>query len=98
MRKNLIEENKWGDTLIMSYSEFGRRLKENGSRGTDHGTASVHMVLGGSVNGGIYGEYPSLKELDKNEDLVYTSDFKDLYQSILHKWLDKSQKTDYIKL
>lgn len=53
---------------------------------------------GENLNAGIYAEYPSFKKLDKNEDLVYTSDFKDLYQSILHKWLDKSQKTDYIKL
>ena len=55
----------------MTYSEFGRRAKENGSEGTDHGMAAPHFLLGGSIKGGIYGDYPQLGQLEK-DNLLYS--------------------------
>ena len=69
----------------MTYSEFGRRVKENGSSGTDHGTATFSFILGGDVKGGMYGEYPSLNNLEKN-NLIYTLEYKTLYNTILSRW------------
>lgn len=78
------ELNLWDQVLLMTYSEFGRRPKENGSQGTDHGTASVHLALGGKVKGGLYGRYPDLSHID-NEDLEHHVDFKQLYATVLKK-------------
>lgn len=90
IRNNLIASGEWENTLIMTYSEFGRRAGENASRGTDHGTAAPHFVLGGSVKGGIYGKHPSLPSLGKNSDLIYTTDFRSLYKSITEEWFNTS--------
>ena len=79
MRQNLLENDEWKNTTIMTYSEFGRRVEENGSNGTDHGTSSVHFVIGGNISGGLKGIYPDLAVLDKNGDLKYTTDFKKMY-------------------
>jgi uncharacterized protein (DUF1501 family) len=92
LRRNLVLSGKWKDTLIVTYSEFGRRVEENACKGTDHGTASVHFAIGGSVKGGIYGVYPSLDFLDDNGDLVYTDDFRTLYNTIAQKWLSTKSK------
>jgi len=86
MRKNLIENKKWGNTIIVTYSEFGRRVSENANRGTDHGTASPHFITGGKVKGGIYGKHPSLKLLDKNNNMIYTTDFRSLYATIAKEY------------
>ena len=75
---SLVASGHWPSTTIMTYSEFGRRAKENGSRGTDHGTAAPHFVLGGSAQGGLSGKQPSLDDLDGN-NLKYTTDFKELF-------------------
>jgi len=90
LRQNLIESGKWKDTVIMTYSEFGRRAAENASRGTDHGTAAPHFVIGGSIKGGLYGDQPPLEHLDKNGDLVYTTDFRALYRTVAEDWLGRS--------
>jgi len=90
MRKNLIASGGWNDTVIMTYSEFGRRVSENGSKGTDHGTAAPHFIIGGAVQGGIYGEHPSLNTLDNNEDLIYTTDFRSMYKTITQEWFKTS--------
>ncbi|KAB7888115.1 DUF1501 domain-containing protein [Poseidonibacter ostreae] len=82
--KELKQSDLYNDVLIMTYSEFGRRVKENGSNGTDHGTASVQFVLGGAVKGGVYGDV-NLNDLKKN-NLKYTHDYKELYNTILSKW------------
>jgi uncharacterized protein (DUF1501 family) len=74
--------------LTMTFSEFGRRVAENGSRGTDHGTAAPVFVMGGTVKGGIYGEHPSLDALD-NGNLRYTTDFRGVYATVLEKWLER---------
>lgn len=81
LKKSLVELNMWNNTTIMTYSEFGRRVAQNGSRGTDHGTASVHFVLGGKIKGGIYGTYPSLDDLIQG-DLKYNIDYRSIYSSI----------------
>lgn len=71
----LLATGHWQDTRIMTYSEFGRRAKENGAKGTDHGTAAPHFILGGDIQGGLSGAQPSLNNLEKN-NLKYTTDFK----------------------
>ncbi|MFC5449495.1 DUF1501 domain-containing protein [Paenibacillus aestuarii] len=71
---------------VMIFSEFGRRVRENGSGGTDHGTAAPMFVLGGRVKGGLYGDYPSLTQLD-NGDLKYEVDFRAVYGTLIDKWL-----------
>jgi len=81
----LQEINRWDSTLLMSYAEFGRRPQENGSNGTDHGTAAPHFVLGGRVKGGLYGERPSLTDLDGG-NLRYNVDFRSLYATAVEKW------------
>jgi len=69
----------------VTWSEFGRRAAENGSAGTDHGTAAPHLVTGGRVRGGLFGQQPSLPQLDRG-DLRYSMDFRRLYASILADW------------
>src|SRR4051812_43209429 len=72
--------------VIAIYSEFGRRVRANASEGTDHGTASDMFVLGVPVKGGLYGAQPSLTDLDDG-DLKYTTDFRDVYATLLGKVL-----------
>jgi uncharacterized protein (DUF1501 family) len=73
-----VREKWWDNVMVMTYSEFGRRVAENASGGTDHGTAAPHFILGGAVRGGLYGKAPSLTELDDG-DLRFTTDFRRLY-------------------
>ncbi|MBN3810544.1 DUF1501 domain-containing protein [Paraburkholderia sp. Ac-20347] len=86
MRSALIEMGRWDRTLIATYAEFGRRVRENQSRGTDHGTASVHFVAGGRVAGGLYGEAPALARLDGNGNLPVAVDFRQIYATVLNGW------------
>lgn len=74
------------DVVVATTSEFGRRPAYNGS-GTDHGTAASHFVIGGSVNGGMIGEQPSLDRLDARGNLVHTVDYRSLYGSLLSEFL-----------
>jgi uncharacterized protein (DUF1501 family) len=78
--------------VTMCFSEFGRRVKENGSGGTDHGTAAPVFVLGGKVKGGLYGEAPNLTNL-VNGDLKYTVDFRSVYNTLLENWLKGDAKS-----
>jgi len=75
--------------LTMTFSEFGRRVAENASRGTDHGEAAPLFLVGGTVKGGVYGQHPSLDDLDKG-DLKYTTDFRSVYTTVLEQWLGRS--------
>jgi uncharacterized protein (DUF1501 family) len=72
--------------LVMTWSEFGRRVGENGSAGTDHGTAAPMFLLGSAVQGGLYGEAPSLTSLS-NGNLKFTTDFRSVYASVLGGYL-----------
>jgi uncharacterized protein (DUF1501 family) len=71
--------------MVMTYSEFGRRVAENGSNGTDHGTAAPHFVIGGTVKGGLYGSPPNLADLDAG-DLRYAIDYRRLYATAVREW------------
>jgi len=72
--------------VLMTFSEFGRRVSQNASAGTDHGKASCMFVAGGGVKGGLYGKYPSLTELSQG-DLIHTVDFRNVYADLLGGWL-----------
>lgn len=86
LKQAFVELGRWDSALIMTYSEFGRRPRENLSNGTDHGTASVHLLLGGRVKGGLYGLPPALSRLDGNGNLPYAVDFRDVYATVLERW------------
>ncbi|WP_405089815.1 DUF1501 domain-containing protein [Micromonospora sp. NBC_01392] len=75
------------EVVVAVYSEFGRRVRANASDGTDHGTASNVLLLGAPVDGGLYGEPPSLTDLDDG-DLKFTTDFRDVYATLLERVLD----------
>ncbi len=81
LRKNLIAANRWNDVLVMTYSEFGRRVRQNASGGTDHGTAAPLFVMGGGVKGGLHGAYPSLSDLTDG-DLKHTVDFRSVFATV----------------
>lgn len=76
-----------GRTLTMTFSEFGRRVAQNGSGGTDHGTAAPLFAFGPGVAGGLYGPTPDLGTLDGNGNLVATTDFRQTYASVLGPWM-----------
>ena len=86
LKAGLSEIGRWDDTLVATYSEFGRRPRENGSAGTDHGTANAHFVLGGRVKGGLYGQRPALERLDGNGNLPFAVDFRSIYATVLERW------------
>lgn len=98
--KKMKAIGRWNDVVVMTYSEFGRRVEENGAKGTDHGTAAPHFLFGGSVQGGFYGTQPSLSKLDENGDLIYTTDFRSLYHSVANFCFGKSSQAlrDYFPL
>ena len=84
--------NKADDVVLFVFSEFGRRVKDNGN-GTDHGSGGVAFVIGDSVKGGHYGEYPSLKSEDLIEgDLEFSLDFRSIYAELLEDWLEVDSK------
>ena len=73
--------------LVHVWSEFGRRARENGSNGTDHGAAGTGFLLGSRVRGGLIGEFPGLERLDADGNLRATADFRGLYAALLEEWL-----------
>jgi uncharacterized protein (DUF1501 family) len=82
------------DTLVLTFSEFGRRITENGSRGTDHGAASVMLAMGGLVRGGIYGTAADLNPSgtnptleNSNGDVTFENDFRSCYARVIDNWL-----------
>jgi len=84
---DLKANNRMNDVVIMTFSEFGRRVGQNASNGTDHGTANNMMIINGNLKKpGIYNEAPDLKNLD-NGDLVYKIDFREIYAEMLDTWL-----------
>src|SRR3984893_716511 len=81
--QDLASMNRQDDVTIMTFSEFGRRVKQNGSNGTDHGTAEPMFIIGNKVQGGMYGTYPSLGDLDNNGALKFNADLRSVYAGIL---------------
>ncbi len=84
---DLDGHGKSHDVLLMTWSEFGRRVQDNASNGTDHGTSAPHFVVGDAVNAGIYGKPPNLSALDSNGNLLVENDFRSYYGTILADWL-----------
>jgi uncharacterized protein (DUF1501 family) len=85
---NDLQDAKLADRVtLLAFSEFGRTIKENGSAGTDHGTAGVTFLFGPKVKGGVVGTLPSLTDLDAGEPKM-TTDFRRIYSTILGDWLD----------
>jgi uncharacterized protein (DUF1501 family) len=99
--RDLANQGLLGETLILQFSEFGRRINENGSNGTDHGAASVMMAIGGPVKGGLYGTAPNLNPTPDNEtlenggaDVRHETDFRSVYARVIDNWLG----TDSVRL
>jgi uncharacterized protein (DUF1501 family) len=86
LKSALTELGAWDRTLVMTFSEFGRRAKQNSSGGTDHGTAAPHFITGGAVRGGMYGKAPDLNRLDGNQNVIYTTDFRQIYTTVAQQW------------
>ena len=81
-----LERSEAGrNCVVLVFSEFGRRVAENGSRGNDHGTAGPLFVAGPAVRGGLYGKHPSLTDLD-NGDVKFTTDFRTAYATLIEDW------------
>jgi len=95
-RRGLIADGEWNNSVVMTYSEFGRRAAENLSGGTDHGTAAPHWIMGGNVKGGLYGTSPDLGHL-VDGDPLFTMDYRSVYQRVLNDWfgIDNNQFDQY---
>jgi uncharacterized protein (DUF1501 family) len=83
---DLTAHGKAGDVMIMTWSEFGRRVIENGSNGTDHGTAAPQFIIGQHIRAGHWGEPPSLSDLDRG-NFKFTTDFRSVYSTVMDGWL-----------
>jgi uncharacterized protein (DUF1501 family) len=83
---DLQAKGVFDQVMIITFSEFGRRVAENASKGTDHGTAAPMFISGGAIKPGLYGHQPSLEQLDAG-DLIYNVDFRSVYATILNRWL-----------
>jgi uncharacterized protein (DUF1501 family) len=91
---DLVNQGLFGDTLVLQFSEFSRRIDENASQGTDHGAAGIMLVLGGAVRGGLYGTAPNLRVASDNPtlensgtDVHYDIDFRSVYATVIDRWL-----------
>ncbi len=91
---DLLNQGLLGDTMVLQFSEFGRRIAENGSQGTDHGAAASMMAMGGAVRGGIYGTSASLNPTPGNPtlenngaDVTFETDFRSVYARAIDHWL-----------
>ena len=84
--QNMIKNNHWDNVILMTYSEFGRQVTENGSQGTDHGEAGAHLVMGGKVKGQrIIGKNPDLNNLHNNA-LPHTINIRSVYGTVATRW------------
>jgi len=91
---DLSNQGLLGDTLVLQFSEFSRRIDENGSQGTDHGAAGIMLAMGGGVRGGIYGSAPDLRPAADNptlengtRDVRFETDFRSVYATVIDRWL-----------
>jgi uncharacterized protein (DUF1501 family) len=85
--KDLERIGRADDVVVMIFSEFGRRVPENVNLGTDHGTANLMFVAGKQIKGGQYGTIPSLTKLDPGDNLIYTTDFRRVYATMIAGWM-----------
>jgi uncharacterized protein (DUF1501 family) len=90
--EDLRNQGLLNDTLVLQFSEFGRRINENGSQGTDHGAAGLMLAVGGSVRGGLYGTaarlQPGHPTLENNSnDVRFETDFRSVYARVIESWL-----------
>ena len=90
--RDLKRRGKYNNVALLAFSEFGRRVKENASGGTDHGTAAPVYLTGGLVKGGVYGKQPSLTDLDRG-DLKFNLDYRRVYATLLEKGLGVSSRS-----
>jgi uncharacterized protein (DUF1501 family) len=84
--QDMTAMGKQDKVMVMCFSEFGRRVHENAGGGTDHGTASEMFLVGSGINSGLYGNYPSLTDLDQG-DLKFSTDFRSVYATVLDRWM-----------
>lgn len=91
--QDLTQHNAADNVIMMTWSEFGRRVKQNGSDGTDHGTAAPMFVFGPGIKGGIHGDTPDLSTLDQTGNLPFKTDFRAVYGTILSQWLGADAST-----
>ncbi len=84
------------DVMVLVFSEFGRRAAENTNLGTDHGTANVMFAIGNGVRGGHYGTPPNLSKLDHTDNLIYTTDFRQVLASVIEDWLKYPKASDVL--
>src|SRR5262249_47334891 len=91
---DLVNQGLLGDTLVLQFSEFSRRIDENASQGTDHGAAGIMLAMGGAVRGGLYGTAPNLRNTSDNPtlenngtDVRYETDFRSVYATVIDRWL-----------
>ncbi|MCL6523234.1 MAG: DUF1501 domain-containing protein [Thermoflavifilum sp.] len=90
-RNDLKKHGRFQDVMMMTFSEFGRRVSQNASAGTDHGTANcMFLISGGLKRQGILNDPPNLQDLDQG-DLRYQIDFKQVYATLLHRWLETDE-------
>ena len=91
-QKDLTKQGNSGKVVTMVFSEFGRRVAQNGSAGTDHGTAAPMFLIGDNVQNGLIGKHPSLTDLD-NGDLKFNTDFREVYTAVLEDWMGANAQT-----
>jgi uncharacterized protein (DUF1501 family) len=84
--RDLKDQGNFDRVTLLTFSEFGRRVAENASGGTDHGAAAPLFLFGGAVQGGLHGKYPSLTDLNRG-DLKHGTDFRSVYATLLDQWL-----------
>jgi uncharacterized protein (DUF1501 family) len=91
---DLQNQGLFQDTLLIQFSEFGRRVNENGSEGTDHGAGGLMMAMGGAVRGGLYGTAADLRAAPDNptlenggNDVRFETDFRSVYATVIDRWL-----------
>ncbi|HSV12927.1 MAG TPA: DUF1501 domain-containing protein, partial [Tepidisphaeraceae bacterium] len=89
--KDLEDQRNADRVMIMTFSEFGRRVEQNASGGTDHGAAAPMFLMGPKITPGLLGRHPSLQDLDAG-DLKYNTDFRSVYATILQNWLNTPSK------
>ncbi|GAC1445160.1 MAG: DUF1501 domain-containing protein [Chloroflexota bacterium] len=85
--RDMQARNWHRQVMMMTWSEFGRRVEENGDRGTDHGTAAPMFLLGGRIRGNVYGDDPILTNLDGDGNLKYHIDFRSVYGTVMDRWM-----------